>query len=175
MPDSALRLFFALPCPPALAAEVCAWRDRLAASGRPVRRDNLHVTLAFLGSQPANRLPALYELAARQSGEPFTLHFDRLERWRSGPLVLTCGEPPAALMVLAARLQAALAESGVTLDARPYRPHLTLMRDARPFTGVEPDFSLAVERFALYRSEQGPDGVRYACLRDWPLAPPAGA
>ncbi|HBB77192.1 MAG TPA: RNA 2',3'-cyclic phosphodiesterase, partial [Pseudomonas sp.] len=51
--EDTLRLFFALPCPPEQAAAICSWRDRQALGGRPVALENLHLTLAFLGAQPA--------------------------------------------------------------------------------------------------------------------------
>ena len=58
-----LRLFFALPCPPPLAATICAWREREAPGGRPVDAANLHLTLAFLGDVAVSRLAALEAVA----------------------------------------------------------------------------------------------------------------
>ena len=64
MSESTLRLFFALPCPPEQATAICRWRDEQALQGRPVPPQNLHLTLAFLGAQPADCLDGLQRLAA---------------------------------------------------------------------------------------------------------------
>lgn len=57
--DERLRLFCALLLPPAAVDVLVAWQgDHLAATGRDLRivpAENLHVTLAFLGSTPATR------------------------------------------------------------------------------------------------------------------------
>lgn len=62
MIDDTLRLFFALPCPPEQAADICAWREDQALDGRIVPQDNLHLTLAFLGAQPREHLDALLQM-----------------------------------------------------------------------------------------------------------------
>jgi hypothetical protein len=55
--DERLRLFSALLLPPAAVDTVVAWQAvELASAGTDLRlvpRENLHVTLAFLGSTPA--------------------------------------------------------------------------------------------------------------------------
>ena len=46
-----------------------------------VDRRNWHVTLAFIGPFPENRIPYLLERAEEIRVEPFRLNFDRLEYW----------------------------------------------------------------------------------------------
>ena len=169
MPSDTLRLFFALPCPPELAESIGTWRAGLALGGRPVAADNLHLTLAFLGQQPRARLEELQLLAAGVEQAPFRLHLDRLGGHR-GTLWLEPAEMPAALGNLARDLQQRLLAAGITLDTRPFRAHLTLLRHAgaRP-AGASADFDWPVERFALYASEPTARGVRYRELGGWPL------
>ena len=67
--DARIRLFCALELPPATVAELAAWqaehlghaRQRPAQEhgGRIVPAENLHITLAFLGSRPAAEVPAI--------------------------------------------------------------------------------------------------------------------
>ena len=62
-----LRLFAALPLPPDALERLTAWQHReLAAVGdaRLVPPENLHVTLAFLGSQPAVELDGILRVLA---------------------------------------------------------------------------------------------------------------
>lgn len=63
MPTPPLRLFFTLPLPDPIASSVASWRDTLDCGGQPVAVANLHLTLAFLGSQPSERLDELLALA----------------------------------------------------------------------------------------------------------------
>lgn len=165
-----LRLFFAIPCPATLATELGHWRDGLGLAGRPVPMENFHVTLAFLGGHPPDHLPLLADIGARLDGAAFSLAFTTLERWRSGALVLTSDSPPAALMSLAETLRHHLAEAGLPGEGRPYRPHLTLMRDAAPLPQPLPvDYALTADRVGLYRSDSTSQGVRYHAVQSWPL------
>ncbi|MFC3606573.1 RNA 2',3'-cyclic phosphodiesterase [Stutzerimonas tarimensis] len=166
-----LRLFFALPCPPAEAERITAWRNSLARQpGRSVAQDNLHVTLAFLGRQPAARLASLRTLAGALRTEPFELRLERLGLTAGGVLWLEPSDAPAALLQLATGLREALAEAGVDYDRQEFRPHLTLYRqaDARP-EGASPVLAWQVDRFALYHSQDTAAGVRYRSLADWPI------
>lgn len=168
--DKPLRLFFALPCPPAHAEAIGQWRDALDIGGKPVPSANFHLTLAFLGNRPADEVPHLLKLAEQVAGEPFTLRLDVLTTIGRGFACLQPHEAPAALRQLQAGLALRLAAAGIALDDRPFTPHLTLARDAqRTLECTPPVFSWNVDRFALYVSESGPAGVHYRELGSWQL------
>ena len=61
--DERLRLFLALRLPEPALDLLEAWqRERLPPQRvRPVPRDHLHVTLAFLGHRPAGELPVIVQ------------------------------------------------------------------------------------------------------------------
>ena len=128
-----------------------------ASGGRPVPADNLHVTLAFLGSVPERWLPRLAEIAraaAEAAGEgqggelarggspggALELAFDRLEYWRAAHLLCAVpAEPASVVATLARALQDLLAADRFAADLkssgsigtnmeRPFRPHVTLAR-----------------------------------------------
>ncbi len=168
--DKNLRLFFALPCPTEQAATICTWRDAHGLDGRPVIQANLHLTLAFLGAQPGERLDELKQLAAGIEGQAFELTLDRLITLGKGFVCLRPSLVPAALAWLAATLAERLAAQDIVLDSRPFLPHLTLLRQApERVNGTAPAFSWLVDRFVLYQSSNTPDGVRYDELGSWPL------
>lgn len=168
--ENTLRLFFALPCPPEQAAAICAWRDTQEVEGRPVAQANLHLTLAFLGAQPADLLDDLKQLAASIEGQAFDLNLDRLITLGKGFVCLHPSLVPPALAWLAATLAERLAAQGIVLDARPFLPHLTLLRQApERLNGAAPTFNWTVDRFVLYQSSNTPAGVRYNELGSWPL------
>ncbi|MDX5371039.1 MAG: RNA 2',3'-cyclic phosphodiesterase [Pseudomonadaceae bacterium] len=168
MPPATLRLFFAAPCPPALAARIDTWREAQQLAGRVTPRADLHLTLAFLGHLPAERLPLLERIPSRLPLAELAceLHLDSLACWRGGLLHLAPPQVPAELLRLARELRTALDEAGIASDSRPYRPHLTLARNSRMPTSFEPvEFAWPVEELVLYRSWQ----ARYEALRSWPL------
>ncbi|WP_252273266.1 RNA 2',3'-cyclic phosphodiesterase [Pseudomonas subflava] len=163
-----LRLFFALPCPPAVATQIDAWRRSRAFSGRLVPTANLHLTLAFLGHQPEERLALLQQLPPQLplTELSFELELDRLDCWHGGLLHLAPGRVPERLPRLVEGLNALLLGNGLPVEPRTYRPHLTLARESsRPERSDCPVFSWRADELVLYRSEQG----RYLPLSRWPL------
>lgn len=172
-----LRLFFALPCPPEQAAAICQWRAGQALPGRPVPEANLHLTLAFLGTQPASLLPELYRLAQTLHCPTFELRLEHLDSLGHGFICLRPSRTPVALDQLASLLREALFEHGLVLpDSRAFVPHLTLTRQApQRLHGQAPLFTWPVERFGLYQSYNDAEGVHYRELASWPLLPPERA
>jgi 2'-5' RNA ligase len=165
------RLFFALWPDPALREALRARIEQITAliEGKPQRPDQWHVTLEFLGQVPGERLPALRAAADRVSRSPVTIEFDRVEHWRKPQVVcLVASRVAAGLETLAAQLHVALAEEGFALDARPFRPHVTLARKVRAAVDscLDPPLVWRSDGFALVRSVTDPSGSRYEPL-DW--------
>lgn len=171
------RLFFALCPPDDIAAELHAAGRAAHAGcgGRTMRREGLHITLAFLGRVAVGRVAAAEAAAARVSAAGFELELDRLGYWKHNRIVWAgCGTPPPALLDLAAALAQELKTGGFALDERPLAVHATLLRDARCASVPLPAISLRwpVSGFALVESHAAAGGSRYAVRRRWPLAMP---
>ena len=164
------RLFFAL------------WpdnrqRDRLrdvvnsvakAVEGRAVDRRNWHVTLAFIGAFPAHRVPYLLERAAAIRVQPFSLNFDRLEFWPRPRIACLCAVTvPPELQALADGLNGIIADLGLRPEERAYRPHITVVRNARHFDTERLAQRATTEwsGFELMESVSSPGGVRYLPLK----------
>jgi 2'-5' RNA ligase len=171
-----LRVFFAL-WPP---AEVAGALERVAmaiaqqAGGRPMARDSLHQTLAFIGEVPAERVADLEALASGLSDCPAAgLSLDHLGYWRHNRIVWAApSAAPAELTLLAERLRLALAQAGFPTEDRPFRPHLTLLRNVPrpPDLPVLPQQLWPVDDFVLVASRLTPEGAHYRVLGQWPLA-----
>jgi len=170
------RLFFALwPDPDTRAALVEVQRGVRGAGGRAVPPDNLHITLLFVGAADEAMSRRLEAAAGAVGGQAFHLRFDRLGWWSGARVTwLAPSRLPEPLIALAARLRRAAMDLGVTVDARPFSPHLTLYRrcrraprDAQPVAAVDwqPD------GFCLVASETRAEGARYDVLRHWSFAP----
>lgn len=102
--------------------------------GQAVFRGNWHVTLTFLGECPATVVSPLLARAAGIPFEPFRLRFDRVEYWARPKIAcLVPSTVPAELQELVLRLNALSQDLGKVVEDRTYRPHMTLVRKARPF------------------------------------------
>jgi 2'-5' RNA ligase len=155
-----------------------------ASGGRSIPADNLHVTLAFLGSVPERQLPQLGEIARRaallggdaasaRAGEPrIELAFDQLEYWQAAHLL--CAVPaqlPVWLAALARTLQVLLTSRGFAPDLKPFRPHVTVVRKvSRP--GAAGEMHPVIWRFtelALLESRTLPEGALYSVVESYSL------
>jgi 2'-5' RNA ligase len=170
-----LRLFCALRLPDGILDGVERWQhDHLADSGRLVGRGNLHATLAFLGRQPASKLPGVADAlraAATEAGE-IVLSPSRYRETRSvGMLVLEDGTGEGAR--LAGELFDGLERLGVyEREQRPWLPHVTVVRyRERPrLRPPVPELgSFTPSDAAVYMSSLRPTGAEYAVLEAVPL------
>ena len=161
-----VRLFTALWPGPAPRARLAALRDawRWPPGAKLVPDAKLHATLHFIGSFPAARVEALGDALDAVPVSPLRVRATGSALWRGGIAVATLTEAPE-LMALQARLGGVLAGLGVALDPRPYRPHVTLARQAhgaRP-PEVLPALEWRTSGFALVASSGG----GYAVLAAW--------
>lgn len=165
------RLFFALWPDQTLRWELVRLWDRLPARGRRVHPEDLHVTLVFLGDVSPERRACAEQVAEMTRGRGFDLTLDRLGSWpQSG--ILWCGavQAPASLLDLVHGLQEGLRDCAFTPESRPYVPHVTLARQARPLSAqpLSPPLIWSARDFALVASHQG-EPPHYQVLRRWPL------
>ena len=102
--------------------------------GQAVDRRNWHITLAWIGDYPADRVPQLLQRAGEIQFEPFRLSFDRLEFWARPKIAsLTAATVPEELHQLVTSLENLVQDEGVVKESRTYRPHITVSRNARTF------------------------------------------
>lgn len=170
------RVFFAL-WPDGAAVEALDALARVAHeafSGRRMRRDTLHMTLAFIGDVDAARVADLHAAAGRATlPDAFTMRIDQVRCWRHNHIVW-CGPSamPAQLAGLAASLAGELGQAGIRLEARAFAAHATLLRNA-DCAGLAPafePFDWPVADFVLVESNPATAGARYAVIGRWPLA-----
>jgi 2'-5' RNA ligase len=126
-----LRLFFALWLGAELQEGLAAWARAAAGKGRPMRRENIHLTLAFLGDTDAALLPRLIALARELPFAPVRLLLDRVGYWKHNRIIWCgAGQDPPALATLVGALRARLDAAGIAYDRKAFVPHVTLVRNA---------------------------------------------
>lgn len=149
-----------------------ALRDPIKAAiggvdGQPVLRGNWHVTLVFLGPLPGVDVPELQAMASEIEVEPFRLRLDRLEFWpRPKIACLLATSVPPELQALHDSLEKVAGEFGYREEERIYRPHVTVVRNARAFPPqpLAQPILLEWSRFELLVSSTTTRGVRYSLV-----------
>ena len=103
--------------------------------GRAVDRSNWHITLVYIGEFPESRIDELHEIKKAIEVEPFRLRLDRFEFWPR-PKIAALVPPtiPPELDRLVEDLKGQVFAAGVNPEhQRVYRPHITVVRNARTF------------------------------------------
>jgi 2'-5' RNA ligase len=170
-----VRLFFALWPDTRARTALSRLAQEVAhnGQGRAPSASSLHLTLAFLGELPQQRVEALLDVGQRvaAAASPFPLTLDRIGgraygvAWLAPPSLL---EP---LHHLHAALADTLAATGFSLQQRMFRPRVTLARDcARPaHRGRIAPIGWEVRRLSLVASTLAAGGSEYRYVGEWPL------
>ena len=192
--------FLGCSLPDVAASWLCAWqnhlRERLTAEGLEravgwVRPESLHLTLLFLGRVPDQECQRLQDLLAGRftglSAPDTVIQPPRFFPKPARPRGLWCpvSESGDCLQQLHDALLPAVDEVGLSLDAKPFRPHITLGRVRRRFQRrcelkglqlmpTEVPFQLQERRVGLrqvhlYRTKATPQGNLYRRLATWTL------
>jgi 2'-5' RNA ligase len=167
------RLFFALWPDAALQATLAAWARQAAGKGRPMRRENIHLTLAFLGDTEASLVPDLAALARNLAFPPIRLHLDRIGYWKHNRIIWCgAGQDPPALTALVEGLRARLDAAGVAYDKKSFVSHVTLVRNAPGVDAAPAWVPLTWEAadFALVASVRIDGRVSYQVVQRFPAA-----
>lgn len=165
------RLFTAIELPAPIVDALVALQPQARPGIRLVGRAQMHLTLHFIGdADPDAVTRALAGLRAAR----FDLSISALGMFsrRGKPAALWAGiDREERLLALYDTIGEALSAAGYTLDARPYRPHVTLARlsprarrdDIRAFlsgAAIDP-VRFSVTRFALFSSATTAHGPVY--------------
>ena len=122
---------------------------------------------------PGTRINTLLRLGDDLPHDPFTLRMDRIESWKKPSLA--CLRPaavPEELTRLVGCLHAGLEREGFNLEARSFKPHVTLARNIiipAETLPVWPVVEWPVAMLALVRSEPAPEGSIYNVVGEWSL------
>ncbi|HEY7223128.1 MAG TPA: RNA 2',3'-cyclic phosphodiesterase [Micromonosporaceae bacterium] len=195
------RLFIAIDLSPEAVADLAAVVDRLRVSlangpghsTRLTRRENWHITVAFLGDVASDRIDAASAVMDAVAAAALPLHLlvaggGRFGGWRDPILWAGIGGEVDGLRRLARALQRAAHRARLPVDDRPPRPHLTI---ARPRVRVPaqdvaadvatlqayagPQWTATALHLMLSEIEQTPTGPAptYTPLATASLGPPA--
>lgn len=174
MAEESRRLFVALWPGPALADRLHDLADEAhrECGGRRMRRETLHLTLAFIGAVPADRLPELLAVLGQLRAPRFQVQLDSLGYWPHNHIVWAgCAEPPPALLQLAADIRRQTAAIGLPASGPAFVPHMTLLRKATATCTppVSEPVVWDVVEWVLVESCLTPHGADYHRVAGWAL------
>ena len=157
-----MRLFIAIQISDALKDTLTAVQDEMynnGIRGNFTPRENMHLTLAFIGEYPDKE--QVMEALSRVSFSAFSLSLSGMgcfrDLWWAGM------DESAPLAAVVRRIRRALAENNIPFDRKRFSPHITLIRKAvgtMPGIQIEKS-SMLVERISLMRSDRGKRGMIY--------------
>lgn len=178
-----MRLFIAYQLPRHALESIAAWQAHAligAADLRVVPRENLHITLAFLGSRSRADVPRIAAILASQAGAALVPTF-RLDRYRETSRVgmlelrddLVAGDDFVfrASVLTGSVMRDLEAANLYRRESRAWRPHVTVARFRSP-PGLAPSLPRLAPfqpiAVALYESVSGPAGSVYHALEEVP-------
>lgn len=179
-----MRLFTAIELPEDVRGSAWEFERALMTNYRHARwvaRENLHLTLIFIGEASPDRAQPIREALARVKCEPFQISLEGLGSFPEGKpiarvLWIGVGEGAERMVALADKLKLALAPLDIR-DDKAFHPHLTLARGRRDagipvqrlgFPGFGP-LRFKVWHFSLMESKLRPGGPVYTRVASFPL------
>lgn len=161
-----MRLFIAIPMNPEMKEALLMIQEafrKKGIKGSYTSRENLHLTLAFIGEygDPDEVMDALEQVRFA----PIEIRLDQVgcfgDLWWAGIA------ESDSLQHLAAGVRRALAEAGIPFDRKRFKPHITLLRRAvipkqcRLTHLPQSAVSMQAGHFSLMQSSRGKHGMIY--------------
>ncbi len=173
-PDSGRRLFLA--CWPDQSLQELLYdlarRLQLKHGGRRTERENIHLTLVFLGQVHQQKEQQMRQRLRLLDIKQFNLELDQAGSFTHcrinwiGPSIL-----PPRLKELYSVLKRISHELGFHTEQRSYRPHISLLRDSHSKTehAIKP-VKWKVNKYCLIESRKKREGMEYKVIEEFPLA-----
>ena len=118
-----------------------------------VAKDNIHLTLVFIGSLSLDRIDGLRKIIGSLRAQRFELDLVRAGCWKRSQIGWLAPETvPTSLDMLVSQLRNSLSGARIHFDDKPFFPHVTLIRKAKCKSKADPPsirLGWSVDRFSL--------------------------
>ena len=161
-----MRLFIAAKLDESIADKISEYQAELkhvGIIGNYTKKDNMHMTLAFIGDYdyPDKILDVLKDTSFR----PVKLSFDGIGHF--GELYFVRLKDNPQLFGYVKRLRKHLSDNNIPFDKKRFLGHITILRKARFKDGITlpeinvPNGDMTLKKISLMRSEFTDNGVKY--------------
>jgi 2'-5' RNA ligase len=186
------RIFISINLPEKIKERLIYFKEKFSElPARWTKKENLHITLAFLGYVKDEDIPKIVEITKNVASqhEPFSI---RIVKIAYGPprvspprMVWAIGEKNENLWKLQENLKKSLMEMKIPQleeeEGRGFIPHITLARirkwefkqmdpEERPEINEDVDFSFEVKSIEIMESHLKRGGAEYTVLESLPLS-----
>jgi len=164
------KLFFALVPDRAVQRQIGKIQVSSGVSGRAVKPEQFHATLAFLGMQQEEVIPRIRNIASKLEFPQCNIRMDRLGCFRrAGVLWLGANVIPDELARFQYALVGALLDAGIGYDRKAWKFHITLYRKMRMSTPIMDPVAIEwpLTSFELIESVSIGNGVKYHSIGQW--------
>ena len=165
-----MRLFIAIVPDNTIKDELCMVQKRLqmqGVKGNFTTRENIHLTLAFIGEY--NDPGYVSDVLAQIRFEPVRLVIDGFGSF--GDLFWVGIKEDNGLLTNVKRIRKALADNGIPFDKKKFTPHMTIARKIRYEKNFPTDVpfpaAMDVEYISLMRSDRGKAGMIYTVTDEY--------
>jgi len=160
-----MRLFVAINFSEEIKKQILSVQEQLRSrvlKGNFSRSENFHITLAFLGNAPEEKLESLFQIMDDLKAPPFEIRFNStgcFSHSHKGLWWIGADRNSPGFQVLLsihAQLLDRLLDAGFPVDTRPFNAHITLAREVKYSEKVvldKPDINMRVDRISLMKSE----------------------
>ena len=163
-----MRLFIAISFNDEIRAALVKTQDYLSrhgVRGSVVPRENLHMTLTFIGEHPDP--DQVLEVMEKVEFSAFPIILNDIGLFNNNVLWAGVHESEP-LQRLVKHMRYELAKADIPFDRKAFMPHITLFRNVDDSNGVPetyiPDVSMVVDSISLFRSDRGRNGMVYTEL-----------
>jgi len=137
---------------------------------RWIKKDNLHLTLCFIGSVNNATLTTLIDNAKQIQFTEFSFQLDVSGYFKKPKIIwLGCKEKNESLNSLATNIKNVAEDSGIPLGNPTFKPHITLARNCNekiPELKMDPILWI-VKHFCLMESISVNEGVQYKVIHQF--------
>lgn len=168
-----MRLFIAINFEEIIKQRLLDLQKTIASqsiSGRWIRYDNLHLTLCFIGEVNSSYKDKIIEILNGIKHKAFDIEISHIGEFRNrnnGDIVWIGIKENPLLQALGQELTKALNNIGLSIDNRPYLPHITLGRQvvrAERYKIKNTTLSTKVKKLDLMLSERKNGKLIYSIL-----------
>ena len=160
-----MKLFIAISLSDEIRKSLVKTQDFLSRHGirgSLVPRENLHMTLTFIGEHPDP--DQVLEVMENVDFPAFSITLNDIGIFNNNVLWAGVHESEP-LQKLVKNLRYELAKADIPFDRKAFMPHITLFRNVDDSKGVPethvPDVSMSVNSISLFRSDRGKNGMIY--------------